>query len=224
MSTSKAHTVFPSKQKDVYPGRQPRELKKLSDTRCACRHDAINAIAYTFEAIVAALGDIADGDDRPKGVEAMGLLLQVKSFKILLCLIVFDRVLTCTKGLSDHLQNPRLDLSRAGDLVLGTMSTLEEFRSDKVWDHTFDYAQQVARHLKIDIVPPSTCQRKSSRRLQDSFVLESTGSREELSTSQECKVHFYYCVLDSFLSQLRNRFTQQKPCTPERNSGLFPPV
>ena len=104
------------------------------------------------------------------------------------------------------------------------MSTLEEFRSDKVWDHTFDYAQQVARHLKIDIVPPSTCQRKSSRRLQNSFVLESTGSREELSTSQEYKVHFYYCVLDSFLSQLRNRFTQQKPCTPERNSGLFPPV
>ena len=78
------------------------------DTRWACRHDAINAVAYTFEALVSALGDIADGDDRPKGVEAMGLLLRVKSFKFLLSLIVFDRVLTCTKGLSDHLQNPRL--------------------------------------------------------------------------------------------------------------------
>lgn len=63
--------------------------------------------------------------------------------------MVFYRVLTCTKGLSDHLQNPRLDLSKASDLVLGTISTLEGFRSDKAWDHTFDYARLVTTHLKL---------------------------------------------------------------------------
>ena len=232
MSTSKAHTVFLAKQKDVYPGKQPRELKRLSDTRWACRHDAINAVAYTFEALVSALEDIANGSDKSKGIEAMGLLLQVKSFKFLLSLIVFDRILTCTKGLSDHLQNPRLDLTRAGDLVLGTISTLEEFRSDKTWDHVYDYVQQVARHLRIDIAPPLARQRKAPRRLEDYVVLESTstGSREELSTSQEYKVHFYYCVIDTFLSELKSRFTQQnitlmrgiQACFPQSETFLDP--
>ena len=146
----------------------------------------------------------------------------------MLSLVVFDRVLTCTKGLSDHLQNPRLDLSKASDLVLGTISTLEEFRSDKAWDHTFDYAQQVATHLKIDIAPP-TCRRKSTRRLED-YVLESTGSREALSTSEEYKVHFYNCILDTFLSVLKRRFTQQnlalmrgiQACSPHSDDFLEP--
>lgn len=62
--------------------------------------------------LVSALEDIANGDDQAKRVEAMGLLLQVNTFKFLLSLMVFYRVLTCTKGLSDHLQNPRLDLGK----------------------------------------------------------------------------------------------------------------
>ena len=102
------------------------------------------------------------------------------------------------------------------------MSTLEELRSDKPWDHTFDYAQQVARHLGIEIVPPSTRQRKSSRRLQDYVVLESTGSREERSTSQEYKVHFYFCVLDTFLPQLRSRFTQRNLALMRGIQACFP--
>ena len=37
LSTSKAHVVFIDKQKELYPGKPTKELKRLSDTRWACR-------------------------------------------------------------------------------------------------------------------------------------------------------------------------------------------
>ena len=66
ISTSKAHAVFVTTQKELYPVHQ---LQKLSDTRWA-----------------------------------VGLLLQIKSFKFLLLLIIFNRVLTFWKSLSDYQQ------------------------------------------------------------------------------------------------------------------------
>lgn len=41
-----------------------------------------------------------------------GLLLQVKSFKFILLLVIFDRLLTCSKGLSDILQSTKIDLGK----------------------------------------------------------------------------------------------------------------
>lgn len=55
-----------------------------------------------------------------------------------------------TKSLSDVLQEPQLDLARAADFVLGTISTLEGFRLQHAWSHTFQYTLQVASHLEIE--------------------------------------------------------------------------
>ena len=60
-----------------------------------------------------------------KAAEARGLLLQVKSFQFILCLVIFDRVLSCVNGLSDLLQG------------LGTVETIEAFRSDDEWGKVF---------------------------------------------------------------------------------------
>jgi len=86
-------------QAAVPPDKQPRQLKKLSDTRWACRYSAINAICYTFDALLVTLEDISSGSDHSKAVEARGLLHKVKNFKFLLSLIIFDCVLSCTNSL-----------------------------------------------------------------------------------------------------------------------------
>ena len=72
-----------------------------------------------------------------KAAEARGLLLQVKSFQFILCLVIFDRVLSCVNGLSDLLQGIQIDLAKATDLVLGTVETIEAFRSDDEWGKVF---------------------------------------------------------------------------------------
>ena len=57
-------------------------------------------------------------------MEARGLLLQIKCFKFVLSLVVFDRLLSCSKGLSDVLQ---LDLAKVAGLVSALIETFGDF-------------------------------------------------------------------------------------------------
>jgi len=101
ISTSKLHSMFMAKQKELYPEKQVHPLQKLSYTHWACRQGAVNAICCTYDSLLATLEDVSEGVDRAKAVEATGLL-QIKSFKFLLSLIMFDRILTCMKSLTTY--------------------------------------------------------------------------------------------------------------------------
>ena len=68
-----------------------------------------------------------DGDNKMKATEASGIYLQIHSFKFLMTLIIFWRILSCTKGLSDHLQSTRMDMCKAADLVTATLEILQYF-------------------------------------------------------------------------------------------------
>ena len=92
LSTTKVHVIFLQKQKEPHPHKQTRELQQLSDTHWACRYSSVNYNCYTFDAILATLEEVAeDTSDGMKATQATGLMLQVKSFKFLLCLIIFDK-------------------------------------------------------------------------------------------------------------------------------------
>ena len=101
LSSTKAHVVFSHRQARIYPDKPKKQLQRLSDTRWACRYLAVNAVCCTFDAVLATLSEIADGDDPVKAIEAKGLLLQIQSFAFLLHLVIMDRVLSCTKKLSE---------------------------------------------------------------------------------------------------------------------------
>ena len=116
LSASKAHVVYCQQQADMYPGKPTRQLQRLSDTRWACRCFAIDTICSTYDVVLTSLEIIADGDDRVKAVEAEGLLHQVKSFKFLISLIIFWRIFSCTKSLSDQLQSTTINLAKAAEL------------------------------------------------------------------------------------------------------------
>ena len=82
MSTSKAHQIFIQQQSILHPGKPVRELQQLSDTRWACRFDAVNAVCSTFDySILSSLQSIMDGSDKVKAVEASGIYMQIHSFK-----------------------------------------------------------------------------------------------------------------------------------------------
>ena len=130
VSTTKAHAVFMQKQKDLHQDQPVVQLQKLSDTRWACRFGAVNAVCRTYDSILATLEEIGDSCDHMKAVEARGLYYQVAAFSFLITLIMFDRILSCTKSLSDQLQSTQIDLAQAGDLVHATKSTLSEYRTD----------------------------------------------------------------------------------------------
>ena len=59
--------------------------------------------------------------------EASGIYLQIYSFKFLTTLIIFWRILSSTKDLSDHLQSAKMDMSKTADLITAILETLQYF-------------------------------------------------------------------------------------------------
>ena len=57
------HDRFIGMQKILSPRTQPRELKKLSETRWSCRSSAIVAVKETFPSLLLTLGQLEDDDD-----------------------------------------------------------------------------------------------------------------------------------------------------------------
>ena len=211
ISSSKAHTIFMEKQRELFPDKQPKQLQKLSDTRWACRYRAINAVCWTFDAVIETLQDIASSQDHVKGVEARGLLHQVQCFKFLLSLIIFDRVLSCTFSLSEQLQDSKVNLAKAADLVIATKDTLHEFRHDHSWQQLYDYATQVAQTKRIDISDENhrSRVRRLPSRLDDSFLLEASTSRQITTSADQYKIGLYYPILDSFIAEMERRFSTE---------------
>lgn len=206
--------IFIEKQKRLHPSKQPLELQKLSDTQWVCRYAAVNAVCRTFDSILLTVEEVAESQDVSKAIEARGLYHQLHSFSFLISLITFDRILTCTKQCSDKLQCSSLDLSLALELVSATKSLLTEYRTTAYWNKLYEYAVEIAKLHDITIDSPSqrgTWGRKRKRpsRLQESVVLETVGSRDSVSTSEEFRCHFYFPILDKFLAELSNRFDEK---------------
>ena len=195
---------FMQQQTAIYPGKQHRQLQKLSDTRWACRRSAINAICCTFGAVLNTLQEVINGNDGSKAVEAKG------SSHVILCLIIFDKILSCSKSLSDVLQSSHLDLAKAADLVSATIEAIEDFRSNDQWEKLFAYSQSVADHHNIYISDITHRRSRPPKRYDSDIIHETTGTRSrEESTLQSYKVELYYPILDSFLSELKQRFSEK---------------
>ena len=163
---------------------------------------------HTFDSILLTVEELGQSQDARKAVEARGLLHQLNSFSFLVSLITFDRILTCTKQLSDKLQSSSLDLSSAAELVSATKSLLTEYRTTSYWKKIYDYTVDVAKLHDITVTFHSTTKEKEASRLEDVILLETVGSRDidDNSTSDELKCHLYFPVLDRFLSELNSRF------------------
>ena len=84
MSCSKAHEVYISMQMELHPDKQVRQMKRLSDTRWACRYEAVDTTCCTYDSILACLEEIVDGDDKSKAIEANGIL-QIRTYKFFSC-------------------------------------------------------------------------------------------------------------------------------------------
>ena len=230
ISTSKAHEIFMSKQLELHPDKQTRQLQRLSDTRWACRHDAVDAVCSTYDSLLATLMDIVDGDDKAKAVEANGILLQIHSVKFILLLVMFLRILSCTRRLSDQLQLKDIDMSKAAELVSATMEILCDFRNDYCWEQIVQHTKQVAvaNHVNIYSSRPRRTQ-SAPQRFCDSVVMETTGLREDISYEQ-LKTSIYLPLIDCLLSEMNRRFSSDnlsimqamQSCHPKSSTFLNP--
>ena len=161
-----------------------------------------------------------------QAIEVRGLCDQLKSFSFIISLITFDRILLCTKQLSDQLQSSSMDLSQASDLVLATQSLLTEYCTNTYWEKVYNYATSIARlhDVPIEVQP----KRRRPAHLTDTLIYESVGSRITPSSSEHFEVELYFPVLDKFLHELNHRFQDRNAtimkgistCTPTASNYL----
>ena len=152
MSTSKAHEIFLEKQKHLRPGKQIIELKRLIETRWACRHQSIVAICHTFGPILSTLNAIVKGDDIEKSILARGYLQSIENFQFVVCLVILEYIFGTTKNLSDALQWSELDLAYAVCLISSVEDQLSQSRSNTVWDRLWEEAVTLANQHSIKLV------------------------------------------------------------------------
>ena len=173
MSSSKAHDLFLAKQTELGQHREVR-LKKLSDTRWSCRYASIKALTSTFAPTLATLKEISEGDDQNRIVEARGILLQVRNFEFVLCLIMFERIFAITSKLSDVLQAECLDFTGAVTCIEATIETLQDMRSEE-WRRIWERAVSLASTHSITIeYPRSRRSRQLPERLRDMVTTAET--------------------------------------------------
>ena len=206
LSASKAHSIFLDKQKEVSPDKQTLELKRLVETRWACRYNAIHTILHTYKAILLTL-ELVSVQDHARGVDAQGIFHQVKSFSFILRLVFFEKLLNTTKGLSEALQTRELDLAAAADLVYATIDSLKEYRTELVWNKVWEDVLSYAAAHDITDEPTSVRHRRPPIRLDDTVITETSGNRSNPLTKDEYRCQYYYPIIDKLVVELDLRFS-----------------
>ena len=141
-----------------------KSLKKLSDTRWACRSDAIQAVYENFTAIKKALEEIEEqSSDGRVAADAGGLVFSIMKFEFCICLVVLKDILFKCHTVSDYLQREDIDIVSALQVVDTTVKTIKEMRNEAKFKLFYDEATEFADNVGIEISEPRA--RKISHRL-----------------------------------------------------------
>lgn len=187
MSSSKPHDLFLAKQTELGQHREVR-LKKLSVTRWSCRYAPIKALISTFSAVLATLEEICESDDSDRIVEVQVILLQMKTFQFILCLVMFERIFAITSKLSDIPLAERLDFAGAVTCIKVSIETLHDMRSEE---------ESMANEHSIGIEHPrSRRNRRLLERLRDMVTTAETCVGNQETPIEEYRVQVYYAVID----------------------------
>ena len=101
------HDLWLSIQRDMYPGEQPKELQKLSDTRWACRYAACKTLRDRLPAIIRLLNELESGVKGSRALDARSLLLNIDARFVAMLTLMTD-LLERTHTISKISQSTRL--------------------------------------------------------------------------------------------------------------------
>jgi len=174
-------------------------LKSCSNTRWACRAEAVKAIMNNYEVLIIAIENICENCSVPE-MRAKGicLLYQLKTFDFIFGMYMMNPILMLILKVSTLLQEPNLNLVLAMKNVNSLRSTLDSMRNDdSEYKQMFD--RSVILCKKHDIAIPDSNSRKVSTRL------DSNSSNQAFFNT---KFDEFYPLLDKLLSEIDLRFKQ----------------
>jgi len=109
-----------------------KTLKSVSNTRWACRAEAVSAVKSDYGPLLIAIKEIGDATKQPDvRAKALGLVHQMKTFDFIFAQQMLHPILTLILKVSMALQSSNLDLITAVSLVKSLNLSLVSLRNDE---------------------------------------------------------------------------------------------
>ena len=202
----KRHEVLINLQRDE---RYRRSLKRVSGTTRSWRsvEDGCTTILECFHTVVTALEQLRDeSEDAATVSAARGLYMRVNEFDVILSVHILKCIFDVTGPVSRILQSKASDLAISSHLIATSLEKLQQMRVDEsVWQDVLLTAQNFAQNHGIERhALPQRRQKKTPRRSG-----ELTFDERQTDPEQAFKTEVYYLCLDTVITQMKNRFTDE---------------
>ena len=154
---------------DILLGEKRHKLKEMCRTRWVERHEAFEIFLDLFLPTVSCLEEIAHAPgeawNRETRHDAQSFLLAISQFPFIVALVLTQKVLAYTKGLSVKLQGRYVDVVYAHRQIEGVKGTLKRARSgvDNFHDLVYKEALQLASSVDVDESIPRFASRQQHR-------------------------------------------------------------
>lgn len=194
------HEIFIKVQEDK--NLKAIHLERLVETRWSYWHTSLQKIKMRITEILDVLKVLTVQDDQP--AKALGLLKEVSTFRFVLVLHIMEKLLEAIHCLSCELQNPKILLPAAMDLVDLTRKELTTLRSDANYSLLYNKAKTHALSLGITVEEEQERNTRLRRKLQPSkkleeyYVMSTTGKCESMKSLRvkNFKTEVFYCCID----------------------------
>ncbi|XP_056468340.1 zinc finger MYM-type protein 1-like [Gadus chalcogrammus] len=206
--SSKRHAALVRLQQSLHPKGRIVELKRLSDTRWACREQALKALQKNLEAIMMLLNEICERIPPDLALGDAKMYSNAINFAFILCMEITTPAFEVTALASNALQEEGLDHSTAYKLIDGVIHTIQALRSEEKFAEIFQGASEKAEALNIPlptVVPGQERKRKVPVRFNQSTTASQV-SDEIDSLESYYRKNVYYTFIDTLTAELNRRF------------------
>ena len=185
----------------VLPEENRKKLKELCQTRWVERHEAFEVFSDLFLPTFCCLEAIvysAPSDwNRETRSDAQSLLLAMSQFPFMVALVLSQKVLAYTKGLSIKLQGRYIDVVRAHQDIESVRTTIRDVRSRVDDFHSQVYQEVLMLSQRVDVV-------EAARRQANRQQHRHNNPADNISDYYKCNLTIP--ILDHLSSELDIRF------------------
>lgn len=160
-NSSKRHSGFIEMQKRKHSDQRPLELKKLSDTRWACRESALKTLVKVLPSVMQFLEEMTQQDPPDSSTGDAMILLKSINFEFL-CLEMTCLIFQVTAVAPDALLQKDMDLAAVYSIVDGVLKRLAYSRTEEEFENIYKQATEKAASVGLD--PPSEVPGQARRR------------------------------------------------------------
>ncbi len=203
--------IYEDYQKERYPKKRLRRVKRVETTRWMSHSFALNVVLETYDAIFDTLSEVASStgsQERSAVVQATSLLNNITSERFILTALIFKKNFSILQPLSAMLQSIDIDLIGATHYIDSVQTTLSNLRTEEEFQNILHEKDEfIEIHQREDYVftpLPAARARRVKRQAGEQAtdeVIDNPTKNFEIGT--------FLTIFDTILTQISERFNKE---------------